>query len=713
MNEQGSAGALVRWERHGDIAVVTIDNPPLNALAASTSSELVGAVERSERDTSVVATVIVGANATFVAGADIRRLGGQAPAAASPQPRASETLDLSAKPVVAAIDGFAIGGGLEIALACHGRVATARAEFGLGETLIGVIPGGGGTQRLPRVVGIGRALEIIQSGRRISAAEALALDIVDLVEDDPSRLEAVAADFARRLAARGSLPRIRDIPLPGTAADHASAFAEARRRADSTKAGNRLALHAAVDAVEAAVLLGFEDGMRREQALFAGLVDSGEAKALRYAFFAEREARKVPGMPKADGRTPARAAVVGAGTMGTGIAMAFADAGIPVALIDRDAVSVRRGMERIASTWEASVRRGSLQPAERDARLARVTPVRTWEELSGCDVAVEAVFEDVALKRDVFARLDAVMPAGALLLSNTSTIDIGLIAQGHRRAGDIAGAHFFSPANVMKLVEVVDGPQTRPMALARTFALSRRLGKIPAVAGSCDGFVANRCRAPFQTEYQIMVEEGASPEQVDRVMMEFGFAIGPFMVGDIAGLDIGHAVRRLNLAKDPGFRMLPIPDRLYDLGRYGQKTGAGWYRYEKGSRTPLSDPVVAEVIEAVSRERGIARRAIADDEVLMRPLLLAVNEACRILAEGMAVRPGDIDVMWLHGFAFPRQRGGLMFWADTLGPRRIVEAMERYEAEHGARFEPCSLLRDLALRDARFASIETRWRVKA
>jgi 3-hydroxyacyl-CoA dehydrogenase len=702
----------VRWERRGDVAFVTIDNPPLNALAPATSGQLVAAVERSQADAAVVATVIVGAGGTFVAGADIRQLGKAGEKPAVPAPRASERIDLSPKPVVAAVDGFAIGGGLEIALACHGRVATERAEFGLGETLIGVIPGGGGTQRLPRVVGIGKALEIVQSGRRFGAAEALALDVVDLVEDDPARLEAVAADFARRLAALGSLPCIRDSAIPDAPEARPALFAAARRRADATKLGNRKALHAAVDAVEAAATLSFEEGMRREQELFASLVGTDEARALRYAFFAEREARKVPGMPKVADAAPRRAAVIGAGTMGTGIAMAFADNGIAVKLLDRDVAAVARGMERIASTYEASVKRGSLGPAERDARLARILRVDRYEALSDCDVIVEAVFEDLALKRDIFGRLDAAAPRGALLLSNTSTIDIGLIAQGHARAENIAGAHFFSPANVMKLVEVVDGPQTAPATLARTFALARRIGKIPAVAGSCDGFAANRSRAPFQTEYQIMVEEGATPEQVDRVFMVFGYPVGPFMVGDIAGLDIGYAVRKINYARDPAFRRLPIADRLVEMGRHGQKTGAGWYRYEKGSRAPISDPVVAQVIEDVCRERGIERRAIADEEVLMRPLLAAVNEACRILEEGMAVRPGDVDVMWLHGFGFPRDKGGLMFWADTLGLRRVVEQMDRYRAAHGERWRACDLLRDLAERGVPFAAIESRWKAK-
>lgn len=702
----------VRWERRGDVAFVTIDNPPLNALAPATSGQLVAAVERSSADAAVVATVIVGAGGTFVAGADIRQLGSAGDKPAAPTPRASERIDLSSKPVVAAVDGFAIGGGLEIALACHGRVAAARAEFGLGETLIGVIPGGGGTQRLPRVLGIERALEIIQSGRRFGAAEALALDVVDLVEDDPARLESVAADFARRLAAPGSLPRIRDMEIADVPEARPALFTAGRKRADTTKLGNRKALNAAVDAVEAAATLSFEDGMRREQELFASLVGTDEAKALRYAFFAEREARKVPGMPKVEDAPARRAAVIGAGTMGTGIAMAFADSGIAVKLLDRDAAAVAKGIERIAATYESSVKRGSLAPAERDARLARVSPVERYEALSDCDVIVEAVFEDLALKRDIFARLDAVAPRGALLLSNTSTIDIGLIAQGHTRAADIAGAHFFSPANVMKLVEVVDGPQTAPATLARTFALSRRIGKIPAVAGSCDGFVANRSRAPFQTEYQVMVEEGATPEQVDRVFMAFGYPVGPFMVGDIAGLDIGYAVRKINYARDPGFRRLPIADRLAEMGRFGQKTGAGWYRYEKGSRTPLPDPVVAQVIEDVCRERGIERRVIADEEVLMRPLLAAVNEACRILEEGMAVRPGDVDVMWLHGFGFPRDKGGLMFWADTLGPRRVVEQMDRYRAAHGERWQACELLRDLAKRGKPFSAIESRWKAK-
>lgn len=700
----------VSWTRRGDVALVVIDNPPLNALGPETSRALVAAVARSHADPSVVATVVTGAGDTFVAGADIRQLGGPSTPVGE---RATDRIDLSDKPVVAAIDGFAIGGGLEIALACHFRIATARAELGLSESLIGVIPGGGGTQRLPRLVGVDCALKIVQSGRRIAAPEAQALGIVDRLVDDPAALEETAFAEARRLAAAGDLRRIRDLPVPGDEAAHAEAFAAARRRADATKAGNRKALHAAVEAVEAACALLFAAGMARESEIFASLVGTPEAKALRYAFFAEREARKVPGMPKLDPAPRfAAGAVIGAGTMGSGIAMSMAEAGMGVKLVETDMDAARRGLSRIDATYAASVARGSLSADEKARRLARIEPVADYATLSACDVVVEAVFEDAALKRSIFDRLAQVTQPGALLLSNTSTIPLDLFVGGNPRAADVAGAHFFSPANVMKLVEVVDGPQTAPAALARAFAFARQLGKVAVVAGSCDGFVANRSRAPFQTEYQLMVEEGAAPEQVDRVMMEFGYPIGPFMVGDIAGLDIGYAVRKLNLAKDPDFRTLPIADRLVEMGRKGQKTGAGWYRYEPGSRKPVSDPVVAQVIEDVCRERGIARRAIPDAEVLRRPLFAAVNEACRILEEGIAVRPGDVDVMWLHGFGFPRQQGGLMHWADGIGAAAIAGQIDMWRDTLGARWQVCDLLRELARSGRPFGSIESRWRAK-
>ena len=488
----------VSWTRRGDVALVVIDNPPLNALGPETSRALAAAVARSEADPSVVATVVTGARDTFVAGADIRQLGGPSTPVGE---RATDRIDLSDKPVVAAIDGFAIGGGLEIALACHLRVATARAELGLSESLIGVIPGGGGTQRLPRLVGVERALEIVQSGRRIAAPEAQALGIVDRLVDDPAALEETAFAKARRLAAAGDLRRIRDLPVPGDEAAHAEAFAAARRRADATKAGNRKALHAAVEAVEAACALPFAAGMARESEIFASLVGSPEAKALRYAFFAEREARKVPGMPKLDPAPRfAAGAVIGAGTMGSGIAMSMAEAGMGVKLVETDMDAARRGLSRIEATYAASVARGSLSADEKARRLARIEPVVDYAALSACDVVVEAVFEDAALKCSIFDRLAQVTQPGALLLSNTSTLPLDLFVGGNPRPADVAGAHFFSPANVMKLVEVVGGPQTTPntaVDLATTIRRNPHL-KVLALNGYYDAATPF-----FSTEYDL------------------------------------------------------------------------------------------------------------------------------------------------------------------------------------------------------------------
>jgi 3-hydroxyacyl-CoA dehydrogenase len=704
------ADQTVEWIRRGDIALLVISNPPLNALKPTTTIELVAGVRRSEGDPGVKATVLIGANETFIAGADIRQLGGPS---TPPGQRATDLIDLGEKPVVAAIDGFAVGGGLEIAMACHGRVATARAEMGLSETLLGVIPGGGGTQRLPRLVGVERALDLILSGRRCKSAEALKLGLVDQVIESPDELEKAASAFALSLCGKVQTRRIRDMPVSGTPDERARLFAAARRRADATKGGNRHALHGAIDAVEAACGLALSEGMLREQHIFGTLVNTVEAKALRYAFFAEREARRVPGMPASSVFPSAqRAAVVGAGTMGAGIAMTFAEAGIPVLLMDVDAEATRRGQERIAATYMASVKRGSLSSDEMSRRMALIGLAGSYEQIAESDAVVEAAFESLPIKQKIFSILADCTKPGTLLLSNTSTIDIDLIAAGNPRIADIAGAHFFSPANVMKLVEVVVGLSTSATTLARTFELSRKLAKVPVVAGSCDGFVANRSRMPFQTEVQLMLEEGASPEQIDRVMMAFGYPVGPFMVGDIAGLDIGYAVRKLSAEKDPNFRKLPIPDRLVEMGRHGQKAGAGWYRYESGSRTPQQDPVVAEIIEQVRRERGITPRALSDEEVLHRPLFGAVNEACRILEEGMAVRPSDIDVMWLHGFGFPRQHGGLMHWADRIGASAILRQYDHWAERLGPRWSPCDLLIETARSGQPLCDTPTRWHLQ-
>jgi 3-hydroxyacyl-CoA dehydrogenase len=609
--------------------------------------------------------------------------------------RVYDVLDAATKPVVAAIHGYALGGGLEVAMACHWRIAVPEAKVGLPEVLIGILPGGGGTQRLPRLVGPKLAVDLITSGRHIPAPEALKLGILDRVLAAGESLRDAAIAFARSVAEAKPLPRVRDRDAKLAEGTEAM-FAEARS-AIARRARNQIAPQNCIAAVEAACRLPFDEGIRREQELFAELENSDQARALRYAFFAEREAAKLPDLPTdIRPREIRSAAVVGAGTMGGGIAMSFADAGIPVRIIDATPEALSRGMEKIRANYATSVKRGSLAQDEMDRRLARIHPVGGYADIADSDVVIEAVFEEMDVKKPVFRALDQTLKSGALIFSNTSALDIDALAAETNRPDVVAGTHFFSPANVMKLFEVVRGAKSSPETLISAMALGRRIGKVPAMAGNTDGFVANRSRAPFNSEMVILLEEGCLPEQVDRVMVDFGYPMGPFAVGDLAGLDIGAAGRRRRAAADPNYRKLPIADRLVELGRFGQKTGAGWYRYDKGDRTPHPDPEVAKIIRDIASNLGVVQRTFTDQEILHRLLFSSVNEACRILEEGKAYRASDIDVMWLYGFGFPRYRGGLMYWADQLGPGAVYEQVSAWEREHGRRWAPSNLLRRLA-----------------
>jgi 3-hydroxyacyl-CoA dehydrogenase len=684
---------LVRFEVEDGIAVVTIDNPPVNALGPGVRDGIIEALEKAESDPSVKATIMIGAGRSFIAGADIRQFGKPRPL---PKRSVADVLDASSKPVVAAIHGYALGGGLEHALACHYRIAVPSAKVGLPEVLIGILPGGGGTQRLPRLIGPKRAMDMIVSGRHVPAPEAKALGIIDeIVSDTDLRQQAIA--YAQRVAGRRPVPRVRDKTERLAEANADPGMFEAMRKAIARKAGKQKAPYHCISCVEAAVSQPFDEGIATERRLFAELENSEEAKALRYAFFAEREVAKIPWLAK-DLPLPEikTAAVVGAGTMGGGIAMSFADFGFPVKLLDVSADSLAKGMQRIRDNYATSVRRGSLAQDEMDRRLALIQPVEDWDAIADCDAVIEAVFEEMPVKKEVFARLDAVMKPEALLFSNTSALDIDEIAGVTKRPEAVAGTHFFVPANVMKTFEVVNGAKTAPVTLAAAMKLGREIGKISAYAGNCDGFVANRTRIPFNLEQALMVEEGALPEQVDRVMVEFGYPVGPFAVNDMSGLDISYATRKRRAATDPNYRSLPITDRLVELGRLGQKTGAGWYRYQKPDRTPIVDPEVHSIIRTVVGELGIGQRTFSDEEILHRLLFSSVNEACKILEEGKALRASDIDVMWLNGFGFPRYRGGLMYWADQIGAREVYNQVAIWHQRYGARWKPSGLLQQLA-----------------
>jgi 3-hydroxyacyl-CoA dehydrogenase len=681
---------VVRFDVEDGIGVITVDYPPVNALGPGVREGIIAAVEKGNADPNVKAMVLMGAGRSFIAGADIRQFGKARPVF---KKTSVEVLDDATKPTVAAIHGFALGGGLEHALACHYRIAVPSAKVGLPEVLIGILPGGGGTQRLPRLIGPKAAMDMIVSGRHVPAEEAKKLGIVDAITPGKDlRGEAIA--YAKSVADKRPLLRIRDRKADASADP---GMFEAMRKSIARRARNQKAPYHCIACVEAAVNQPFDEGIATERRLFSELENADEARGLRYAFFAEREIAKIPGAPK--DFKPAKvktAAVVGAGTMGGGIAMSFADFGIPVKVLEVSREVLDKGLQRIRDNYAISVKRGSLKQELMDQRLKLITPVERYEDIADCDVVIEAVFERPDVKKEVFAKLDAVMKPGALLLSNSSAIDTDIMANMTKRPQDVAGAHFFAPANVMKLYEVVKGTKTSIETILRTMQVGRDIGKIAGVAGTCDGFLANRSRAPFGNEMQLMLEEGALPEQIDKVMVDFGYPIGPFAVSDLSGLDISYDTRKRRAAADPNFRKLLIPDRLVEMGRKGQKTGAGWFRYEKGDRTPHPDEVVKSVIADVARELGIPQRTFTDDEILKRLLFASVNEACKILEEGKALRASDIDVMWLHGFGFPRYRGGLMFWADGIGVKEVYRQIEEWHQRYGARWKPSALLKELA-----------------
>jgi 3-hydroxyacyl-CoA dehydrogenase len=691
-----SEAALVSLSREADIGVITVNYPPVNALGPGVAEGIIGCLRQGTADQAIIAMVLIGAGRSFIAGADIRGFGTGRKRLPLGE-RVYDILDAGTKPVVAAIHGYALGGGLEIALACHYRIAVDSAKVGLPEVLIGILPGGGGTQRLPRLIGPKAAMDMIVTGRHVPAREAGALGIVDEVIPDAAGLRDSAIAYARRIAAARPLPRVRDRGDKLAEAKADPGIFDAMRKSIARRARNQKAPYNCIAAVEAACTLPFDDGIRRESELFQELENSDEARALRYAFFAEREVAKLPDLPAGITARPfSNAAVIGAGTMGGGIAMSFADFGVPVKIMDSTPEALDRGMERIRANYATSVKRGSLAEDEMQRRLTRIEPVAGYDDIKDADVVVEAVFEEMDVKKPVFTKLDEVMKPGALLLSNTSALDIDQLATMTHRPGDVAGAHFFSPANVMKLLEVVRGAKTSPETLLSVMQMGRKIGKIAGVAGNCDGFLANRSRAPFNTEMIILLEEGCLPEQVDKVMVDFGYPMGPFAVGDLAGLDISAAGRRRRAAANLNYRKLPIADRLVELGRYGQKTGAGWYRYEKGDRTPHPDPEVAAIIKQVTGDLGTPQRAFTDLEILRRLLFSSVNEACKILEEGIAYRASDIDVMWLHGFGFPRYRGGLMFWADGIGVRDVYNQIAAWHQQYGDRWAPAALLRQLS-----------------
>ncbi|WP_237213978.1 3-hydroxyacyl-CoA dehydrogenase NAD-binding domain-containing protein [Falsiroseomonas oryziterrae] len=660
----------VRYEVEGGIAVATIASPPVNALSAALRASLAAAVRRATEDASVRALVIPAEGRTWIAGADISEFG--KPPVSPTLAELIALLDACPKPVVAAIHAAALGGGLEVAMACTARVLGPAAKLGLPEVKLGLLPGSGGTQRAPRLMGAAAALKLMAGGDPLDAKAAMAAGLGEVLAEDDLRMVAIA--HAAGLA-DGPLPAPvsrRDEGLGPREAFEAEAAALAKRAATEPQVA------AMVACVRDAFELPFDQALARERQAFLDLLQDPRSKALRHVFFAEREAAKIAGIPReTKPRRVERAAVLGAGTMGAGIAMCFANAGIPVRVIETDEAAMQRGLARIRATYDASVKRGSLTEAARDARMALVEGAVGLEAAGEADMIVEAVFEEMSLKKQVFATLDRVAKPGAILASNTSYLDIDEMAAATSRPGDVLGMHFFSPANVMKLLEVVRARATAPDALVTAAEIGRRLGKVPVVVGVCFGFVGNRMLARRTQQVERLLLEGAAPDQVDKALTDFGFRMGPCAMGDLAGLDIGWRIRQAT------GKRAPVADALVEAGRLGQKTGKGYYLYPEGARAGVPDPEVTAMIERIAAQEGVARRAIPQEEILDRLLLPMVNEGARILDEGVAARPGDIDVVWLHGYNWPAWTGGPMHWAEARGLGGIIDRLAGFAAATG------------------------------
>lgn len=684
----------VHYRVQDGVAVLVLDNPPVNAASQGLRAGIVAGVKRAAEDAAVRAVVLIGAGRTFVAGADIREFG--KPPQPPHFPEVLDALESSPKPVVAALHGTALGGGLEFALACHYRVALVSARCGLPEVNLGLLPGGGGTQRLPRLAGAEKGLELILGGKPIGAGEALKLGVVDAVfdADDAAALEAHAVAFAQaRANGGGPHPKVRDRQVRAP-----EGLFERVRAGNARKWKGLLAQWRIVDCVQAACEKSFDEGLAVEREHFLALRASPESAALRHAFFAEREAAKVPDLPKDVRPRPiARAAVIGAGTMGGGIAMCFANAGIPVQILDLKPEALEQGLQRVRDNYATSVARGSLPQAKADRALSLIDAASAYEQIAQADIVVEAVFEEMSVKQAVFGELDRVMKPGAILASNTSTLDVDAIAAATRRPQDVIGTHFFSPANVMKLQENVRGKASGADTIATVMDLARRLGKVPVLAGNAFGFIGNRILYAYGRECDFLLEEGATPWQIDAALQDFGFPMGLYRMRDLAGLDVGWRVRKAQAAtRDPARRYSPVADRICEQGHYGQKTGRGYYRYEGREAHP--EPETEALIRAVAQERGIAQRPVDAEGIVRRALCAMVNEGARILGEGIALRASDIDVTWLYGYGFPRYRGGPMFWAQQQGLAQVLDWMRAYHAEQGEDWAPAAALVDAAQR---------------
>jgi 3-hydroxyacyl-CoA dehydrogenase len=695
---------LVQVTKNGDIAVITINNPPVNALSPGVPEGIADAIDQIGKDSSVKAAVLIGGGRTFIAGADIKEFGkmtsGKNERGAGLLPLLLKIED-SSKPVVVAIHGTAFGGGLEVAMSGHYRVASPDAQVGQPEVKLGIIPGAGGTQRLPRLAGVAKAVEMCADGKPMKAQDALKYGIVDRLIDGDLLTGAVA--FAREIAGKPA-PKTRERNGKlGTPEENALIFAAAREAA-RTKQRGLMAPLAAIDAVEAATKLPFEEGCEKERELFVKCLFSDQSKALIHVFFGEREVGKIPDIPKDIALIPVnKAAVVGAGTMGGGIAMVFANAGIPVLLKDTDQPALDRGMANIQKNYASSVKRGRFTQQFVDECLKRIQPTLSFDGFRDADMVIEAVFEGMALKKQVFAELERVCKPGAILASNTSTLNIDEIASSTSRPESVIGTHFFSPANVMRLLEIVRGKATSKEVIATCMQLSKKLGKVGVLVGNCRGFVGNRMFGPYRREAQFLLEEGASVEAVDKALVDYGMAMGPLATGDLAGLDVGWRIRKeYKHLEKPGIRQPIAEDNLCEMGRFGQKTGAGWYKYDENRRAN-PDPEVAELVAKWTAEAKIPQRQISAEEIVDRCIYALVNEGARILEEGYALRSVDIDIIYLNGYGYPAYRGGPMWYADTVGLKKVYDRVLEFQKQHGEIWEPAPLLKQLAEQGKTFA----------
>ena len=702
MGAAASASSVVTTALHGDVLVVTIDNPPVNALGAAVRQGLLAAMQQAQADAAVAAVLLVGAGKAFIAGADIREFG--KPPVPPALPEVCRAIEGSDKPVVAVLHGAALGGGLEVALSAHYRLALPAATVGLPEVNLGLLPGSGGTQRAPRLMGVQAATSLMLSGQHLKAQAALQAGLVDKLVEGADAQAAGLSYVRELLTAKAPVRRTRDLAIAEPQA--ALAWLEEQKAETAKKARGLFSPLKIIECVQAAVQLPFDEGLARERALFIECLDSPQRAGLIHAFFAEREVAKVPEAQAAQPRPVASVAVIGGGTMGAGIAVAALDAGLPVTMIERDAESIARGRANVEKVYNGLVAKGRMTEAAKAAVMARYTGSTNYADIAQVDLVIEAVFEDIEVKKAVFRELDRVCKPGAVLATNTSYLDIDAIAASTSRPQDVIGLHFFSPANIMKLLEIVVPAKVGADVVATAFELAKKLKKVPVRAGVCDGFIGNRILAVYKQAADYIMEDGASPYEIDEAVRGFGFAMGPFQVTDLAGGDIGWATRKRRAAtRDPKARYVEIADRICERGWFGQKTGRGFYLYPEGARVGQPDPEVLAIVDAERAKKGITPRSFSADDIMRRYMAAMVNEGAKVVAEGIALRPLDVDVTFVAGYGFPRHRGGPMKWADMTGLDKVLADIQAFAKEDPLFWKPAPLLEQLVAEGRNFDSL--------